>query len=59
MLVLLFYSSELIATIIRGEIRSMQELASRAGNAPTSVKTDGQWGDTAALHSPQEIVPVS
>jgi len=36
----------------------MQELASRAGDISTSVKTEGQWGDKAALHSPEEITPV-
>lgn len=56
---LLVYSSELMATIIRGKISSVQELARRAGDAPASVKTDGQWGDTAGLHSLQKTTPVS
>lgn len=56
---LLFYSSELIAALIGGKISSMQECASRAGDAPTSAKTDEQWGATAGLHSPQEITPLS
>lgn len=48
-----------MATIRRGTISSVQEPASRAGDAPTSAKTDGQWGAAAGRHHSQEISPAS
>lgn len=47
-----------MATIRRGTISSVQEPASRAGDAPASAKTDGQWGAAAGRHSSREISPI-